>query len=145
MKDTKTTQPDFIFETKHWEVHLSPDQYYLGRCVVVASRDVGSMSDLNKEEWLDFAFLVKKFEMASKKAFGATMYNWTCLMNNAYQNNPPNPHVHWHVRPRYAKPVNFAGFDFDDKEFGHHYARDTERIVPDEVFSKIVDRFRKNF
>lgn len=133
---------NFIFETKHWEVYLNPDQYYLGRAVVVSKRDVDSMSGLNDDEWLDFAKLVKKFELALKKAFGATMFNWSCLMNNAYKNNPPDPHVHWHVRPRYKKPVKFEGLKFEDKEFGHHYARHTNRVLPDEVFNKIVKKIK---
>lgn len=81
---------DFIFETKHWEVYLNPDQYYLGRCVLSAIRNVGTLSDLTKDEWLDFAKLVKKIESSFKKAFGATMFNWTCLMNNAFQEKTPN-------------------------------------------------------
>src|SRR3989344_516260 len=113
---------NFIFETKYWEVYLSSDQYYLGRCVIVAKRDVGEMSLLTDEEWLDFANLVRNIESGFKKALGATMFNWTCLMNGAYQEKDPHPQVHWHLRPRYAKPVEFAGQKFEDKEFGHHYA-----------------------
>lgn len=134
---------DFIFETKLWEVYLNPDQYYLGRSVVAAKREVPAMSDLTNEEWLDFADLVKKLESAFKKAFGATMFNWSCLMNGAYQNDPPNPHVHWHLMPRYKNPVEFAGQKFEDKEFGRHYARSTESPVSDIVFNKIIDILRE--
>ncbi|OGM19598.1 hypothetical protein A2685_01280 [Candidatus Woesebacteria bacterium RIFCSPHIGHO2_01_FULL_37_10] len=144
MKRTKKTHPDLIFETKHWEVYLNPDQYCLGRSVVVAKRDVGSMSDLKEEEWIDFAKLVKRFESGFKEAFGATMFNWTCLMNNAYQSLPPNPHVHWHFRPRYAKSVKFEGIKFDDKEFGHHYAKGTDFEVPEKVFLKIIKRIKES-
>ena len=48
----------FISETKHWEVYLNQDQYYLGRCVIAVKRNVGAMSDLTDDEWLDFADLV---------------------------------------------------------------------------------------
>ncbi len=144
MKNPKKNQSDFIFETKYWEVYLNPDQYYLGRSAVVAKRDVGSLSDLKEEEWLDFAALVKKFESTLKKAFEATMFNWACLMNDAYQNDPPAPHVHWHLRPRYKKSVEFAGIKFEDKEFGHHYARSTDSQVPEEVFQKIVWRIKES-
>lgn len=135
---------DFVFETKYWEVYLNPDQYYLGRCVVSAKRDVGAMSDLTNEEWLDFAELSRKIEKGFKEKFGATMFNWTCLMNNAYQEENPHPCVHWHLRPRYAQPVEFAEQTFEDKEFGHHYARETEQEVSPEVFNQIVKEI-KNF
>lgn len=133
---------NFISETKYWEVYLNPDQYYLGRSVIVAKRDVGEMSLLTDEEWLDFARLVKRIEEGFKKAFGATMFNWTCLMNDAYKSPRPHPEVHWHLRPRYAKPVKFAGIKFEDNEFGHHYARSTESPVSAEVEREIIMKAR---
>jgi len=133
---------NYIAETKCWEVYLNPDQYYPGRCVIAAKRDVGEMSLLTDDEWLDFARLAKKIEIGFKKAFDATMFNWTCLMNDAYNNNPPNPHVHWHLRPRYNKTVEFAGIKFEDKEFGHHYARGTDQAVSPEVEEKIIKEVR---
>ena len=143
MKYSKKMRDDFIFETKDWKVYLNPDQYYLGRCRVVVKRGVDRLSDLTNNEWLDFARLVKKFETGLKKAFMATMFNWTCLMNNAYQNNPPNPHVHWHVRPRYKKAVNFEGLKFEDKEFGNHYASGIDRKIPEKVFTEIIKKIRR--
>lgn len=136
--DTKLIKKkvDYIMETPCWTVFLNPDQYYLGRSVVVAKRKVGDLADLTKDEWLDFANLVKNYEAALKKTFGATMFNWTCLMNDAYKNDPPVPQVHWHVRPRYIKPAVFEGIEFEDREFGHHYARHTDREVPTENLIK---------
>ena len=134
---------NFVLETKHWEIYLNPDQYYLARCVVSVKRDVGAISDLRKEEWLDFVKLVKRLEISFKKTFGATMFNWTCLMNNAFQEELPKPHVHWHFRPRYRNTVEFAGMKFEDKEFGHHYARGTESLVPDKIFEEIIEVIKK--
>lgn len=140
---TNSKPSNFILETKYWEVYLNPDQYYLGRCVVAAKRDVGAMSDLTEKEWLDFSKLVKKMESGFKTAFGATMFNWTCLMNDAYKAEDPHPEVHWHFRPRYAKPVKFAGTKFEDKEFGHHYERKTEfpisAVIEKQIISKIKE------
>ncbi len=133
-----------IFETEYWRVELNTnDQTYLGRSFVTAKRDVGSMSELTQAEWLDFSLVVKQFELVCKKAFGATMFNWTCLMNLAYQNNPPNPQVHWHVRPRYVQPVTFAGETFIDERFGHHYLQKTERVVSDEMAKEIIVEMQK--
>lgn len=100
------------------------------------------MSDLTEDEWLDFAKLAKKMESGFKAVFGATMFNWACLMNNAYQEKDPKPHVHWHFRPRYQAPVEFSNMKFEDNEFGHHYARHTESPVPDKVFAEIVAAIR---
>src|SRR5689334_22003391 len=108
-----------IFETKYWNIFLSEDQTYLGRIKVILKRISPSLPDLSDEEFSDFHKVIKLYEHAVIKAFGAVMCNWTCLMNNAYQNNPPNPHVHWHGRPRYNKPVQFADKTFIDPNFGH--------------------------
>jgi diadenosine tetraphosphate (Ap4A) HIT family hydrolase len=133
-----------IYETKYWEVKLSPDQAYLGRCTVKIKRDVSTLSELRKEEWLDFADIVIKMENALKKTFNATMFNWTCLMNNAYLQKSYKPIVHWHFRPRYTKKVKFLGNTFEDKEFGKHYDRKRKEIVSSELLSKIAEEIKKN-
>lgn len=66
------------------------------------------------------------------------MFNWSCLMNFAYRNDPPDPQVHWHFRPRYKHPVDFAGEKFEDRAFGSHYERGTKRKVSDIVAKKIA-------
>lgn len=82
---------DQIYETRYWAVSLAADQGYLGRCYITLKRHCGDMAELEKTEWSDFAGLVKRLEDALRKAFGAAMFNWSCLMNDAYQNQPPNP------------------------------------------------------
>lgn len=144
MKSSPKNQSDFIFETTYWEVYLNPDQYYLGRSVVVAKRVVKTLSELTDGEWTDFGTLVRKFETGLKASFNASMFNWTCLLNDAYKKDPPNPHVHWHVRPRYKSPVIFAGLEFLDSEFGHHYARGTDRVLPAEIITRIIAEIKKN-
>jgi len=66
------------------------------------------------------------------------MFNWGCLMNDAYQITPPNPQVHFHFRPRYDREVSFAGEKFIDPNFGHHYIREPKRLVSDGIRQKIV-------
>jgi diadenosine tetraphosphate (Ap4A) HIT family hydrolase len=78
-------QDDIITETDYWKVFISPNQTYLGRCFVVLKRHCGDLAELEKEEWEEYAGLVKRLEAALRKSFGATMFNWTCLMNDAYK------------------------------------------------------------
>ena len=135
-----------ITQSKHWKVDINENQEYLGRCYVALKRHCSSLSDVKQEEWLDFAVLIKKLEKAFKDAFGAKLINWTCLMNAAYFEKPHNPHVHWHVRPRYEKDVEFAREKFIDPEFGHHYARTADRIkiLPEDKLQKIIKELQKN-
>jgi diadenosine tetraphosphate (Ap4A) HIT family hydrolase len=136
-----------FFETKHWFVVLADEQTYLGYCVVILKRrDCGDLALVTEEELLDFRVMVETLQNAFRKAFGATMFNWSCLMNNAYQEAEPKPHVHWHVKPRYDRPVVFAGEVFEDPNFGHHYIRleDLGRFLDEDIREKIVARITES-
>lgn len=133
-----------LFETDFWKVLLFPNQAYLGRCLISLKKDSGELSDLTSEEWADFhKNIVKKLEPAFKKAFNATMFNWTCFMNHAYRDESPNPHTHWHFRARYKNDVEFAGEKFQDTEFPTHYDKDRKKIVSKELLKKISEEIKK--
>lgn len=136
---------NLIFQTEHWRIILKPDQKYLGKCVVRLKRKCGDLAELTQEEILDFLEVVKKTESLFRKTFNATMFNWTCLMNNAYQLPNPDPQIHWHFRPRYNHQVKFGDEVFVDPNFGHHYlSLDIEEVLPREVLDKIVVELQKN-
>lgn len=137
-------EKNVLLETKHWKVVLSSNQSHLGYCIVFLKKHCEDLALLKNDEQQDFFGIVEKLESALKKSFNATMFNWACLMNNAYQNSPPNPHVHWHFRPRYSSQVNFAGEIFEDKEFGHHYNIDNKKDVSKEIEQKIFNAIKQN-
>ncbi len=138
-------EADLIYETDFWRVIVAIDQTYLGRCVIVLKRDCGDLSEVSHEEMLDFLDnVVVKTEKALRKAFGATLFNWGCLMNNAFQEENPKPQVHWHLRPRYQTAPIVLGEAFTDPNFGHHYERGVERKVTPEVKAEIIKKFREN-
>lgn len=134
--------PFQLAETACWSIYLANDQAYLGRCIILLRRHCGDLADLTPEEWLDLGQVVKRVEVALRQAFGATMFNWACLMNDAYKSAPPNPHVHWHVRPRYDHAVAFGGLTFEDPEFARHYNNRKAMDVPLEVRLAIAERVR---
>jgi len=137
---------ELIYETDFWKVILINDQTYLGRSAIVLKRDCNEMSNLTSEEFSDFhTNVVKTLESAFKKTFNATMFNWTCLMNNAFKSENPKPHVHWHFRPRYRNEVKFAGEIFQDVDFAHHYDRAKKKIVSKKILELIAKEIRKNF
>ncbi|OGY79764.1 MAG: hypothetical protein A3B74_01835 [Candidatus Kerfeldbacteria bacterium RIFCSPHIGHO2_02_FULL_42_14] len=135
---------DFVHQTKYWNVFLAWDQTYLGRCIVALKRHCGDLAELKKEEYDEFIELVKRLESALRKSFDATMFNWTCLMNDAYQEKNPEPHVHWHFRPRYNHKVEIAGLVFEDLEFGHHYDRTKKREISEVAKKTIVSKIKEN-
>lgn len=123
IQDKSLSIPDdhLVFETPHWKIFLSPVQSYLGRCEIVAKYHYADLPQINEDVWLDFHRVVRIMEAVLKAAFNATMFNWTCLMNNSYQKPPYHPHVHWHLIPRYNHEVRLNHYTFKDLEFGHHY------------------------
>lgn len=131
-----------ILETKYWDIVLADNQYYLGRCTIWLKRQCRDLAELTSEEWLDLHEVIKRLENALKKAFDATMFNITCLMNHAYKEKNPKPQVHWHFMARYNHKVEFAELIFEDKEFGDHYNR-KPREVSKEVQTKIIKEIKR--
>ena len=130
-----------IYETASWSVFLSDEQDYIGRCILVSKRHCGSVPELTDDEWKELRKLICKVETCLKTVLGATLCNWSCLMNSFYKESEPNPHLHIHVRPRYSESLVLNGHTYIDSEFGHHYAvkrggeiSDTDR---EEVFTRL--------
>ncbi len=140
----KKEKINFIKETKYWNILLGMNQSQLGRCIVVLKRHCGNLSELEQNEILDFFGIAKQLENATKKSFDATMFNWTCLMNDAYKENPPQPHVHWHFLPRYDHDVVIDGTKFSDSKFGQYYDREGNIEISEKLKQKIISKLLEN-
>ena len=132
-----------VYEGTFWSVFLSDEQDYIGRCILVLKRHCGSISELADDEWDELHWLIRKVETCLKTVLGATLCNWSCLMNSFYKESEPDPHLHIHVRPRYDEPVIVNGNAYIDSEFGHHYAMNKSRSIPaedkEEVFARLKE------
>jgi diadenosine tetraphosphate (Ap4A) HIT family hydrolase len=123
--------------TQYWKIFLADDQMYLGRIVIKTITPRESLPEITEEEQKDFFFLIKKLENFYKEVLGATMFNYSCLMNDAYRDGEI-PHVHFHMRPRYKNPTIVLGETFIDPNFGEHYISPTlEGTKPVEVGEEI--------
>lgn len=131
-----------ILVTNNWNVGLGNNQAYFGRAYVTLRTHKGSLSTLNDEEWQEFQEIVRKLEKAYKEAFGAEPLNWGCFMNHAFRSEPFNPHVHWHIFPRYKVAPLLDGVTYDDPLFGNFYDDKAERIVSNEVVEQIVSKLK---
>lgn len=136
--------PFRLLRTEYWNVELGHNQAYAGRAFVTLRSHKGSLAELSPEEWADFAEVVRKLEGAYRKALGAAPFNWSCLMNNAYKQKPYTPHVHWHLLPRYEKPVQIGDLTLEDGEFGHMFAPHKERLVDDQVVMAIAEKIKQH-
>ena len=50
-------------------------------------------------------------------------------MNDAYRAEQANPHVHWHVWPRYKNPVRINYIMLEDLNFAHQYDKSAARAA----------------
>ena len=133
-----------ILVTKNWNVGIGDNHAYLGRAYVTLRTHKGSLSELNDEEWQEFHEIVRKLEKAYKDAFGASPLNWGCFMNHAFRTDPVNPHVHWHIFPRYKVTPIIKGTIFEDSLYGNFYDSDAEKIVDDEMVGEIVKKLKSH-
>jgi|SRR3989344_4593219 len=133
-----------IDQSEYWNIYLSNNQTYLGRCLIALKRHASDLAELEKVEWQDFINLVERIEKSMTRSFEPTLFNWACLMNNAYQEIIPNPHVHWHLVPRYSHVVEFDGEIFEDLEFGHHYNSQKSKNIPPNLRQILISRIKKN-
>jgi diadenosine tetraphosphate (Ap4A) HIT family hydrolase len=131
-----------VLSTEYWRVALAPDQIYLGRVYVTYLEHVPSLSSLSNEAGAEYWRVVRRYENAVRAAFGADLFNWGCLMNDTFKTDHPVPHVHYHVRPRYAQAPVVYGNSYADPNFGHHYQREQKLVVGNDVLRTIRDVIR---
>jgi diadenosine tetraphosphate (Ap4A) HIT family hydrolase len=134
----------FIHESRFWRVVLAPNQILVGRCAIQLKRHCGDLAEINPEEAMDWLHIVVKMETALRKSFEATLFNWSCLMNLSYQENPPDPHIHWWVVPRYNHPVKIANLVFEDPQFGNPYDHSLRLDVPRDLRQQLVEKIQRS-
>lgn len=130
-----------LFVTTRWSFGLGNEATTFGRAYVTLRVHKRSLSELDAHDWREFTALVPLLERAYKDGLGATLPNWSCLMNLAYN----NPHVHWHLRPRFKCPPVLDGVAYPDEMFGKHYDPFAKRLVSDVVVERIGGILRPYF
>ena len=129
-----------IYDAKYWFVVLSENQYYLGRSFILFKGEKTSLSELTREEFLNLKLVIDLMEDAMKSAFNATYFNWTCLMNDHYDESlsTKRTYLHLHLWPRYKHPITLNGEEFIDETFGDYSDRTKVKNVSDELFAEIA-------
>ena len=101
--------PDtLVAEYRHWVVLLRPQQPTLGSLVLAALGDFTSFSDLPAEAFTELRRAVSDIEAALLSGVGYAKINYLMLMM-------VDPHVHWHVIPRYEGIREARGVTLADR------------------------------
>lgn len=110
-----------LYSTEYWDVvFVSNSQAFVGNCIISSKKNRTSLSELESSEWIELGEIEKTLETVCKNAFDATMYNFACLMNNAYKDKT-TPNVHFHFIPRYNHELNFFDKRYVDRHFGYNF------------------------
>ncbi len=128
-----------VANTKHHRLVIVNDQLYLGRAALIARRHIPRISEMSIGEQVDWTEALVRYEKTCIQVFGATHLTVANLNNHGYREGGV-PHVHSHLRPRYAEPIGFAGLNFEDPNPGDHHLHgdDNVRLVSEDVIQRIA-------
>ncbi len=110
MNDTLTNfgyPQTLIAEWEHWVVLLRPAQVTLGACVLACKEEAKAYSAISEAAAAEQGRIVRDLEQALGFAFNYDKINYLMLMM-------VDPHVHYHVIPRYEQAQTFGGTTFED-------------------------------
>ncbi len=134
----------FLYQNDYWDVYLADKQNYIGRCIIVCRRHCRDISDLTDHEWIAFKNLAAQLENIIRGSVGADLFNLACLMNDEYKKEKPNPHLHFHLIPRYSKLIKIGDKQFEDKEWSHHYNNKAPVLLENEEIEKFFIVLKKS-
>ena len=96
-----------IREFDHWAVLVRPAQVTLGSLILVSTSDATAFGDLPAGAHAELGRVVPAIEAALQSFVQYQKINYLMLMM-------VDPHVHFHVLPRYAGSRDWNGLPFPD-------------------------------
>lgn len=127
-----------VLETPYWIAYLADNQNYPGRSIIILKAHRSSLAEVSVAEWDDLKRVIDAFEKAFP-IYGASPLNWSCLMNGAYGANGGEPHVHFHMVPRYKEGFHFHGLSIVDPNYGEHYFPGGPVLLKKEAMTLLQD------
>lgn len=139
-----------IYEGEAWRATLRVNQAQLGTTYVTLKQHKENLRDLSASEREELWLIYGGLSRAAESAFSADLDNFSCLMNYAFRSNDdpnfvPQPHVHWHFKPRYSGVRKVGGERFTDPEFGGPLKLPRVQNVGLPLGGLIVARMQENF
>lgn len=101
---------NLVAVSDYWRLSVRPHQTTLGSMILSLDRYCPHFSDITSEEAADLKEIISFAEEHLKKAFNYDKINYLMMMM-------VDPHVHFHVIPRYSEPVSFAGVEWVDNKW----------------------------
>ena len=100
--------PDTIIKSyDHWSVLLRPQQVTLGSLILGAHSNAESFGELSTQTMAELSTVIKNIEQTLSNCFDYDKLNYLMLMM-------VDPHVHFHVLPRYSNYREFRTLKAED-------------------------------
>jgi diadenosine tetraphosphate (Ap4A) HIT family hydrolase len=96
-----------VKEYRHWLVLLRPAQVTAGSLILAAKSDAAAFGDLQSGAFVELQQAVTEIEMTLRETVAYEKINYLMLMM-------VDPHVHFHVFPRYSGSRSIGGLEFHD-------------------------------
>lgn len=127
-----------VAEYEHWLVLLRPAQPTLASLVLAARSDATAFSDLSAAAFVEMGRAVVDIEAALRRAVGYSKINYLMLMM-------VDPHVHFHVIPRYEGSREAEGLSVEDKGWPKTPALGEAVVLDEEQIPALVAWLRKSW
>ena len=130
MNDTlvKFGYPSSVIKSyKYWSVLLRPQQVTLGSLILANHSDEQALSNLPTDEICELSDITKEIESVLTRCFKYDKINYLMLMMI-------DPHVHFHVIPRYQEAREFESLKLRDiswpgpPDLGHKLDMSKEQV-----------------
>ena len=126
----------FVKDFGNWILRINPYQFLLGVCVLVHKHHKEGLTSLSEQEIVEAYKFLKVTELSLKKSFSPDWFNYLQTNNNIR-------HLHFHIIPRYEKPVTFQGEEFIDTNYFGMPVESTRKLS-DANMQKLISTIKTN-
>jgi diadenosine tetraphosphate (Ap4A) HIT family hydrolase len=119
-----------VREYEHWAVLLRPAQVTMGSLVLASKSDATAFGQLPEGAHAELAAVTSEIETMLSNKIGYERINYLMLMM-------VDPHVHFHVFPRYEGKRSYDGVDIEDKGWPGSPDLGSAQSLPETSFEKL--------
>jgi diadenosine tetraphosphate (Ap4A) HIT family hydrolase len=127
-----------VAEYEHWVVLLRPQQATLGALVLAARSAATRFGDLSGPAFAELQRVIAEIEATLAACFRNDKINYLMLMM-------VDPHVHFHVLPRYREAQQFEGATFEDPGWPKPPVLSHATEIDPRIRVMLRDRLRNNW
>lgn len=127
-----------VRELNHWVVLLRPAQVTLGSLVLAAKSEATAYGALPREAFAEQSDAVRLIERSLDGFCSYDRINYLMLMM-------VDPHVHFHVIPRYEQPRSWRGLEFPDAGWPGPPQLGTSIQLSGDQVDALVEELLENF